>query len=390
MSLSEPRKREFRQRSIARRSICATVLLLSLCIVAIYLTPRRDNGMKHREKAVMQVPSVRSHVVNVPSKYPLWIREALAYVPSTVLRQWEDAEYLVVFGVPSVDINVRRRRRHLQRMTCWAYGGVARRANDFVGSMLPLYILARHPDNNYVFTSAALEEAEKWNDVITLPMNEGRVSTKKQVGQDGKWGVEAEVGMSRKTFMWFDLSLIVFSRAAYIAKGDDDMFLRVPQYLVDLRDLPRRGVYWGTIDRYTVGRTRFNYAFGWCYTLARDVAKQFVSYGPLREVVNSSSSVLSMFTIKRFYLLAEDAMVGLTLQRAGYASKILYIREKKCSFHNVHAGPTVVAVTDSSVMVHHVREDEYEKLKQRFANERDVAPRFIYSIYEGMKGFSCR
>ncbi|PWU93018.1 putative UDP-Gal or UDP-GlcNAc-dependent glycosyltransferase [Trypanosoma cruzi] len=36
----------------------------------------------------------------------------------------------------------------------------------------------------------------QWNDVVALPMNEGRVTTNKTVGQYGSWGDEADVGMT--------------------------------------------------------------------------------------------------------------------------------------------------------------------------------------------------
>ncbi|KAF8305408.1 hypothetical protein TcBrA4_0040330 [Trypanosoma cruzi] len=76
-------------------------------------------------------------------------------------------------------------------------------------------------------------------------MNEGRVTTNKTVGVEGYSGTEAAIGMSRKVYMWFDLAHRLFPNARYIAKGDDDMFLRVPLFVAHLRLLPRRGIYMG-------------------------------------------------------------------------------------------------------------------------------------------------
>ncbi|PWV01722.1 putative UDP-Gal or UDP-GlcNAc-dependent glycosyltransferase [Trypanosoma cruzi] len=148
--------------------------------------------------------------------------------------------------------------------------------------MLVLYVLGRHPSHGYDYSAALLEEASQWNDVVALPMNEGRVTTNKTVGQYGDWGDEVDVGMSRKVYMWFDLAHRLFLTASYIAKGDDDMFLRVPLFVAHLRLLPRRGIYMGL----HVGSTQYKkmglpgntFMIGWCYTLSRDVAEALVSY----------------------------------------------------------------------------------------------------------------
>ncbi|ORC86783.1 putative UDP-Gal or UDP-GlcNAc-dependent glycosyltransferase, partial [Trypanosoma theileri] len=64
------------------------------------------------------------------------MNESLRYIPHSTLQTWRERDYLIVFGIPSVDINSRRRRRYLQRTTCWQFPGVARRANNFTGAML--------------------------------------------------------------------------------------------------------------------------------------------------------------------------------------------------------------------------------------------------------------
>ncbi|EKG08755.1 UDP-Gal or UDP-GlcNAc-dependent glycosyltransferase, putative, partial [Trypanosoma cruzi] len=170
---------------------------------------------------------------------------ALAQIPRRVVDTWSRREYLVVLGIPSTDEEVRRTRRNLQRSTCWRFPGVATRANDFTGAMLVLYVLGRHPSHGYDYSAALLEEASQWNDLVVLQMNEGRVTTNKTAGVEGYSGTEASIGISRKTYMWFDLAPRLFPNARYIAKGDDDMFLRVPLFVAHLRLLPRRGIYMG-------------------------------------------------------------------------------------------------------------------------------------------------
>ncbi|EKF26385.1 UDP-Gal or UDP-GlcNAc-dependent glycosyltransferase, putative, partial [Trypanosoma cruzi marinkellei] len=138
---------------------------------------------------------------------------ALAYIPRRVVDTWSRREYLIVLGIPSTDDEARRKQRNLQRSTCWRFPGVVTRANNFTGAMLVLYVLGRHPSHGYDYSAALLEEAAQWNDVVALPMNEGRVTTNKTVGDYGDWGDEADVGMTRKTYMWFDLALRLFPTA---------------------------------------------------------------------------------------------------------------------------------------------------------------------------------
>ncbi|PWU91882.1 putative UDP-Gal or UDP-GlcNAc-dependent glycosyltransferase [Trypanosoma cruzi] len=244
---------------------------------------------------------------------------ALAYIPRPVVGTWGRREYLIVLGIPSPDNEERRTRRNLQRSTCWRFPGVATRANDFTGAMLVLYVLGRHPSHGYDYSAALLEEAAQWQDVVALPMNEGRVATNKTVGGDGSWGDETEVGMSRKVYMWFDLALRLFKTAMYIAKGDDDMFLRVPLFVAHLRLLPRQGIYMG----YHVGVGSFGkkdlpgstFMVGWCYTLSRDVAEALVSYKPLRRLayLPYGEDRYDEFALLRFQ--HEDIMVGWVLEK---------------------------------------------------------------------------
>ncbi|PWU89951.1 putative UDP-Gal or UDP-GlcNAc-dependent glycosyltransferase [Trypanosoma cruzi] len=111
--------------------------------------------------------------------------------------------------------------------------------------MLVLYVLGRHPSHGYDYSAALLEEVAQWHDVVALPMNEGRLTTNKTIGSYGSWGAEADVGMTRKTYMWFDLAVRLFPSARYITKGDDDIFSVCRYSLVTCAFCRAEGSTWG-------------------------------------------------------------------------------------------------------------------------------------------------
>ncbi|RNE95688.1 UDP-Gal or UDP-GlcNAc-dependent glycosyltransferase [Trypanosoma cruzi] len=304
---------------------------------------------------------------------------ALAYIPRRVVDTWSRREYLVVLGIPSTDEEVRRTRRNLQRSTCWRFPGVATRANDFTGAMLVLYALGRHPSHGYDYSAALLEEASQWNDVVALQMNEGRVTTNKTFGQYGSWGEEAEIGMSLKTYMWFDLAHRLFPNARYITKGDDDIFLRVPLFVAHLRLLPRRGIYMGYhIGNFFSVKKRFihlAYMAGCFYTLSRDVAEALVSYEPLRRLayLPYSKERNDEFVLLGFFY--EDVMVGLVLEKEVKYNPMVYVKVLGCHFHDARNGTGHSQVVPTSMCVHHVREDDYAALMARFGNDTSPVAR---------------
>ncbi|KAH9601057.1 hypothetical protein LSM04_008663 [Trypanosoma melophagium] len=313
------------------------------------------------------------------------VPEELRYIPHTTLQTWSERDYLIVFGIPSVDIASRWSRRSLQRSTCWQFPGVARRANNFTGDMLVLYVLARHPSHGYNYSAVLLEEAAHWHDVVTLLMNEGRPTTRKKIGADGFWGTEAEIGMSRKTYLWFELALRLFPNVNYMAKGDDDMFLRVPQFLADLRILPRRGIYRGKVWPNT---TRgFYFTSGYCVTLARDLLEQFVSYKPLQRLVYMPYSKKHEAEFLSMYMHHEDMMMGVVLHNL-LGNSITFVHEPPCRFHNLYTGTHSRNVTESSVVMHHTKEKDYEILMDRFRS--DTNPRAKpYIVRFGHLEFTC-
>ncbi|EKF27140.1 UDP-Gal or UDP-GlcNAc-dependent glycosyltransferase, putative, partial [Trypanosoma cruzi marinkellei] len=226
--------------------------------------------------------------------------------------------------------------------------------------MLVLYVLGRHPSHGYEYTAALLEEAAQWNDVVALPMNEGRVTTNKTIGSYGSLGDEADVDATRKTYMWFDLALRLFPTARYITKGDDDIFLRVPLFVAHILLLPRRGIYMGvhigTSSFENKGLPGSTFMVGWCYTLSRDVAEALVSYKPLRRLayLPYSKERDHEFALLRFHY--EDNMVGWVLEKEVKYQPMVYVKVLDCHFHDARNGTGHSLVVPTSMCVHHVRE----------------------------------
>ncbi|ESL11432.1 UDP-Gal or UDP-GlcNAc-dependent glycosyltransferase [Trypanosoma rangeli SC58] len=302
-------------------------------------------------------------------------QEVLCHIPYRTWQTWCERRFLVVLGVPSVDSPPHRLRRDLQRASWLRYVGVATRVNNFTGDMLVLFVLGRHHSQGYVYSPAVGEETAQFSDVLALAMNDGRPTTRKRIGGSGHWGLAAEVGTSRKSMMRYTTALRLFPHASYIAKADDDVFIRVPQFLADLHALPRRGVYWGRVMQWLPqkgNRSRvFYFVGGMCITMARDVVKDIAAFTPLRRLLDSSLDSSNRAEAARFSSLNaehEDVMLG----RALYEMKrpnITFVIEKTCRFHDVHTGSNKARVTSRSVVVHHLKEEEYALLALRFANE---------------------
>ncbi|EAN83081.1 UDP-Gal or UDP-GlcNAc-dependent glycosyltransferase, putative [Trypanosoma cruzi] len=304
---------------------------------------------------------------------------ALAYIPRLVVDTWSRREYLILLGIPSTDDEARRTRRNLQRSTCWRFPGVATRANDFTGAMLVLYVLGRHPSHGYDYSAALLKEASQWNDVVALPMNEGRLLQEKKAGVEGYSGIEAAIGMTRKTYMWFDLAHRLFPTARYIAKGDDDIFLRVPLYVAHLRLLPRQGIYMGVHSGSSLWvkdrSIHVLFMIGWCYTLSRDVAEALVSYKPLRRLAYLPYSKEREEEFFSIHMQHEDVMVGRVLVNEVKYNPMVYVKVLPCHFDNARNSTGQSQVVPTSMCVHHVREDDYAALMARFGNDTSPVAR---------------
>ncbi|PWV03697.1 putative UDP-Gal or UDP-GlcNAc-dependent glycosyltransferase [Trypanosoma cruzi] len=352
-----------------------TVLLIPFIVATTVLTLRFDTAADDGAPE----PNNLRH-----SRAPAADDAALAYIPRSVVDTWSRREYLVVLGIPSTDVEERRTRRNLQRTTCWRLPGAATRANDFTGAMLVLYVLGRHPSHGYDYSAALLEEAAQWQDVVALPMNEGRVTTKKAIGGGGTWGEEADAGMSRKTYMWFDLALRLFPTARYISKGDDDMFLRVPLFVAHLRLLPRRRVYMGVHcggNIWANGRSvGVHFMVGWCYTLSRDVAEALVSFKPLRRLAHTPYSEEREEEFLSIGMGHEDMMVGHVLLDEVKYQPLIHVKVLPCHFLQARSDTGESQVVPTAICVHHIREDDYAALMARFGNDTSPVARVgLYS-----------
>ncbi|KEG08755.1 UDP-Gal or UDP-GlcNAc-dependent glycosyltransferase [Trypanosoma grayi] len=318
---------------------------------------------------------------------------ALRYITPSVLRTWAERDFLIVFGVPSVDIDARRRRRNLQRTTCWRFLDVATKANRFTGAMLVLYIMGRHPSHNYIYSAELLEEAAEWQDVIALSMNDALPTTNRTIASGLFWGMEAEIGMSRKTFLWFDMALRLFPKVPYIAKGDDDIFMRVPQYLADLRIMPRRGLYMGVygMSKFLIEQRYIDVFFmiGFCYTMARDVAEQFVSYEPLRRLVSIPYSKERESEFRSIHMDHEDCMVGRVLLNELKYPSVVIAAAAPCRYNDARNQTGHSLVTPKSVVVHHVLESDYAELMDRFRNDTNPPPSSLWNRGNNFSYISC-
>ncbi|KAH9597265.1 hypothetical protein LSM04_007517 [Trypanosoma melophagium] len=374
-----------------------------------YMNSQQHEGDDDEDKEG-QMPCFRSHSVNDTFSHTDTATASLAlrHIPKAVRTTWRQYEYLVVFGIPSVDAPPHRRRRTLQRDSWMRYRGVARQANGFKAPLLVLFVLARPPPlvsltpltpqsalarGRRVYSMAAQAEAARRHDVLLLPQCDAAARTRKRSGGGGHWGLAAEVGTSAKSLAWYRLALQITPAAAYIAKTDDDVFLRVPQYIADLNTLPRRGLYWGRMMPWWPRKGKkqrvFYFAGGMCITMARDVVEHVVAYAPLQRILETplDDNGEGEGKIKNATLIAyfkslnadhEDIMIGRVLYERKHP-EIIFVSEKKCRFHDVHVGANKAPITSHSVVVHHLRENEYAELLRRFSegknsSENEVKP----------------
>ncbi|ORC84785.1 UDP-Gal or UDP-GlcNAc-dependent glycosyltransferase [Trypanosoma theileri] len=351
------------------------LFLIIVAIGTLYLLMLLIFSPTTQFMGIRKVVSVDDIAVNVTGPIlvdKVSLSDALRYIPHSTVQTWKERDYLIVFGIPSMDVDGRRRRRYLQRTTCWQFPGVATRSNNFTGSMLVLYVLARHPSKGYEYSAPLVEEANEYHDVITFPTNEGVSNTNKLYSGGGFWGVEAEIAMSRKTYLWLELALRLFPNTSYITKADDDMFLRVPQFLVDLRTLPRHGIYWGNLVWSNYPK-RFVFIVGFCMTVSRDVAEQVVSYKPLQDLVRLPYSKEREAEFLSLNMDHEDVLVGRVLYELQY-TRLLYVSERKCRFHDIVYGPHYFPLSGKSVLIHHIKEHEYAWLMWRFNKSKIPIP----------------
>ncbi|KAK7199185.1 phosphoglycan beta 1,3 galactosyltransferase 4 [Novymonas esmeraldas] len=85
-------------------------------------------------------------------------------------------------------------------------------------------------------STALWQEALRHRNSVWIDMLTDRKPTSgKTMGMGISWGMPTEVGMSQKVVTWLNYAYTAFPDVPYIMKGDDDTYLKVPQYLSDLR-----------------------------------------------------------------------------------------------------------------------------------------------------------
>ncbi|ORC84766.1 UDP-Gal or UDP-GlcNAc-dependent glycosyltransferase [Trypanosoma theileri] len=375
--------------------------------------------------------TTKLHMVHNSTPVPLpentsSLDESLRYIPHSTIQKWKERDYLIVLGIPSLDIDERRTARKMQRTTCWQFPGVARRANNFTGAMLVLYVLARQPFLSYRYSESLLKEVAEYHDIITLSMNEGVPSpflsyrysesllkevaeyhdiitlsmnegvpsANRTVGSNKSWGMDVSVALCRKVFYWFEIALRVFPNTNYIAKGDDDMFLLVPQYLADLYILPQRRLYWGFLGKDIIKNgsewSWYRRAWGPLYTLAKDVAIHLVSHMPLRRLINIPYEKDREAEFLSLNMENEDTMVGRVLYEslkfAGYKENVFFVSEGPCTFRDIGSHSRPFNLSFTFVMLHHLWEADYIELMNLFGNITKARPRRRRRIHGRLHG----
>ncbi|KPA74850.1 phosphoglycan beta 13 galactosyltransferase (SCGR3) [Leptomonas pyrrhocoris] len=262
-----------------------------------------------------------------------------------------------------------------------------------------------------------------WVDMMT----DRRPTTNKALGQDGGWGLPVEVGMTQKTVLWLEYAYHAFPDVPYIMKGDDDTYLKVPQFMSDLRyvqgglrhrfppppppsasasaaaraaaDQREEGygavdklgrpftaetsecLYWGSLRHHE--HTQFN--AGMLYLLHRRVAQAVLEPTQNRsrlDVVRLSAEDFTADRSAAYRVLLydhEDIFMGLRVYDALDRIKALcpngrlwYVKEWYARFHDLHAG-RVHNLTWSTVVAHRCRPADSYFLHHFFQTEYAVS-----------------
>ncbi|TPP46332.1 hypothetical protein CGC21_5155 [Leishmania donovani] len=273
---------------------------------------------------------------------------------------------------------------------------------------LPVAPLVTAPARLVCYASSALwQEALERRDSLWIDMlTDRRPATGKTVGGEGKWGLRVEVGMSQKLILWLMYAYCTFPEVPFIMKGDDDTYIKVPQYLSDIRYLWRgrktrvppphdvdtehgtvenaqltksteECVYWGSMRRWN-GEVYFS--AGMLLLLHRRLVQTVVE---VRTEFNNDVLYLAAADYSAAYAHSyyasmmdhEDVMLGkLLMERRFRADRLCpfrrhwYVWEDLQRFHDLHRG-RVRNVTWASVALHRCRPADAYYLHYFFAQE---------------------
>ncbi|CAJ1985689.1 phosphoglycan beta 1-3 galactosyltransferase [Leishmania donovani] len=253
-------------------------------------------------------------------------------------------------------------------------------------------------------SSALWQEALTHRNVVWIDMmTDRRPTTNKTLGDIGNWGLPVEVGMSQKLILWLEYAYHAFKDVPFIIKGDDDSYVKVPQFLSDVRYVVsgvRKRVpppaadgvkdsayavdvnatecaYWGS--RRSVERVPFN--AGMTFMVHRLLAQVV-----LEPRLNGSQPDVVLLSMADFdvalsdvyrsrWLTAEDILLGRLLradikraQAVCPNHRVWYVKEGFARFHDLHRGK-VHNVTWSTVVAHRCTPADYYYLHHFFQKE---------------------
>ncbi|KAG5487147.1 hypothetical protein CUR178_08159 [Leishmania enriettii] len=254
-------------------------------------------------------------------------------------------------------------------------------------------------------SSALWQEALAYRNVLWVDMvTDRRPTTNKRLGDTGKWGLAVEVGMSQKLILWLEYAYHAFPTVPFIIKGDDDSYVKVPQFLSDVRyvmsgaqrRLPppsadaveQSGMYavdanqtecayWGSMRIFL--KAQFN--AGMTFMLHRQLAQAVLEPPGERKRVDIAQMAMMEFepSLSKLYRAArfhqEDILLGLLVRNALHRARdicrnnrVWYVKEGLARFHDMHRGK-LRAVTWSTVVAHRCTPADYYYLHHFFQNE---------------------
>lgn len=307
---------------------------------------------------------------------------------STKQRHWT-----LVIGIPSVDRPASLERRQRQRETWFKYSSVH-------SSILPRYLLGLHPSHEYKMSNALKEEigasGGKSSDIIVFDLKEGKPATGKTVGGGGYWGLESEVGMSRKAYFWYCHAAANYVNADFIAKADDDLFLRanlvasILQGIVNEKLLvvnpssssssssspssssfcaSHGRLYWGRAMKWGAKKgdpgSKFPFVGGMFILMSRPLV-QWIAASPIAAVNSQPEFHGDRLRYKQTNHDHEDVMVGRWLYDARLPVCVL----SDPRFHDVHVGANLGKVRSNSIGMHHLTVDEYSQFMSKFDDKQ--------------------
>ncbi|CAJ1015778.1 hypothetical protein Q4I32_000764 [Leishmania shawi] len=258
-------------------------------------------------------------------------------------------------------------------------------------------------------SSALWQEALTHRNVLWIDMmTDRRPTTNKKLGEAKNWGLPVEVGMSQKLILWLAYAYHAFKDVPFIIKGDDDAYVKVPQFLSDVRyvmggmqarppppplrqtdtavmgstAITQATVWEGEMPLYRLPSVPETKCFYWgssrrMLDVRFNAGMMFLLHRRLVQIIlerpqRSADVDLALLAVQEFSevlkplyrqsgLQHEDVMIGVTLRRRYKRARrlcadrtIWYVKESYARFHDMHHG-RLRAVTWSTVVAHRCR-----------------------------------